>query len=415
MKKTVKTIISLSLIALSLFSSACGAAQSGSSMPDVPSISADYIYLASEDVYMDIFKGSVDQFLVPLISGSPLSGEDIRVELNTNIRLEVGFGSYLGLPNQTEMPFYVYQCYRGKDWKTYAQMQAAYQEMLNGLTLDDAGKAEKAADALKASQNEFLTDYLELRQQGRLPVLYRYMLSVRLLTNGQPLQTETLSEITLYVRGKKLTFPLGSIHSETGTAWPVEENPALISERGLAMSTDVPPSADGLFSLSDGFNIGLLKAAQDFEITELRLFNDDRQLLKVQAVVFNTAQENENGGIAVNENGEDIVPEVLADFLWDRQEPISLSAGQRVYFNFTFRDAALANRLSGYTQLYLEVCYRTADGKTHSILQWYPLRIETINCDPYEIYLAHELGVDIMSYYTDFFYPLNETTGIIQF
>lgn len=413
MKKTLKTIISLFGIALILFLSACGAAQIGSSM-NVPSISADYIYLASEGVYMDIFKGTSGHFLVPLISGSPLSEEDIRVELNTDIRMEIGFDRF-GLPDQVEMPFYVYQCYRGKDWESYAQMQASYQEMLNGLSFEDTGKAEEAADALEASQNEFLPDYLELREQGRLPVLYRYMLSVRLLTDGQPLQTETLSEITLYVHGKKLTFPLGRIHMDAETAWPGEENPALISERGLASSMCIQPSADGLFSLSDGFDICLLKAAQDLEITGLRLFNDDRQLVKVQAVVFNTAQENENGGIAVNENGEDIVPEILADFLWDRQEPISLSAGQRVYFNFTFRDAALANRLSGYTQLHLEVCYRTTDGKTRSILQWYPLRIETVSCDPHEIYLAHELGVDIMSYYNDFFYPLNETTGIIQF
>ena len=102
---------------------------------------------------------------------------------------------------------------------------------------------------------------------------------------------------------------------------------------------------------------------------------------------------------------------VVADYIWDGKSPIELSKGQFIYFNFAFHDPSLANAIWGLTDYLLVTEYRDQKGDIHLERAWFPVTIATPGSNPHEIYLAHELGIDVMSYYTDFYYPINDSSA----
>ena len=379
------------------------------SVPDIPE---DYVYLASENVYLNYSSWQLGSIYISLVSGSPLTDSEVEVTLNS-IKLSsehYGVGSVMGLPEMVEMPFYVYQIYRGKDWTSYAQQQLAYQELLDSLTFEKQGEFNEAAAELEKAQNEFLEDYLYLQEQGRLPVLYNYLLVLH-IPNDPPLTEEPITEIGLSVKGQEYTFPVGSIQYHADSEMP-DTGVGLRTKGGIAGWHCVQPNAQGLFAEKMGSELCLLMAMEDITITDIGLWEDTRCISDIQVVIENRETDSE-GQYFRDELGKPIPGEIVADFFWDGKTPIELWEGQTVYFNFTFHEPTLANKLSGYTQYYLAIHYTDARGNDFCDSQWFPTCIQTIGADPHELYLSHELDIDVMSYYTEYFFPLNDG-GIAQ-
>lgn len=74
----------------------------------------------------------------------------------------------------------MYQCFRGKDWRAYAQLQLDYQ---NVKSSGDHESLEQKEVMLADSQNEFFEDYTALQDAGRLPVLYCQLLKLSMPRN----------------------------------------------------------------------------------------------------------------------------------------------------------------------------------------------------------------------------------------
>lgn len=397
MKKNV--VLALLICLLPVFSmSACTRDHKGEPEEiSVPEIPADYVYLASENLYLNY--SSIGIAYIPLISGSPLTKDDVKVAVGSNpLDAErYGLGSNGGADIEVTMPFYVYQIYRGKDWAAYAALQLAAQDYKH------AGYAEALAE-LEASQNEFLPDYLQLQEQGRLPVLYSYLLFLDF--SDDPAYSEA-TDITLWVKDQKLTFPLGAVHYNANSERP-DIGTGLVSRGEIAGWHVMFANSEGVFKETDGDSFCLHQASENITITDIGLWDDARSISDVQVVIENQ----HNATPAVDENGKPIPADIVADFLWDGKSPIELTEGQYIYFNFSFHDPNLANKPCGYTQYDFAVEYQDESGASFHVLNWYPMSVQTIAADPHELYLAHELNIDVMRYYTDFYYVLAESGGV---
>lgn len=388
---------------------------------DIPNIPEDYIYLASENVYFQYSKYLPGILYIPLISKCPVSKADLSIDLlNDEIEIEqfdLVTGQW-GLSAEAEMPFYVYQTYRGKNWDQFAQVQITYQEALkafDSITRNDdnydmySSALETATNALESSQNEFYDDYAFLQRERMIPVLYRYLL-VLFLKPVDAKHEINIPEIYLSLKGKEYRFPFGEFRYT-----PLEQdiaagNQVLITESGLAGWHIVYANADGVFRENNGNETCLMRADRDCEITGIQLSNDQRELSDIQVVIMNDSENIAEEGALDEEHVFDIV----SDYKWDGSTPITLYEGQRIYFNFSVHDSRLSNTPCGYTQYSLRIDYQY-EGKTGVKIQWFPTIIQTVSGDPHEVFLWKELGIDVMAYYRDFYDRLQKMGyGIIQ-
>lgn len=368
-------------------------------MLEFPEIPTDYFYLAGEQVFLDYSAYDAGNAIIPLLSGSPLTQKDVSITI-AGIKLNETqyYFARDGREERVELPFYMYQTFRGKDWKTAASLQLKYQELLNasekGRGDDEALK--EASDALLFSQNEYLADYQSLQQEGKLPVLYRYLLGLTLPIDN-PLIETPITEITVSVKGTERNFHLGELRYRADSSFPSLTPGTLVTCVGIAGWHIAKTDAAGNVVEADGLNSYRFRAEENVTITAIDLWEDERQISDIQIIICNSQPDGEP--IYDDEGNE--VNDIVADFLWNGDAPIQLLKGQEVAINFTFHDPRLANAPCGYTQYNLAVHYENADGQQGVALQWFPTEIETVSGDPFEIYLQYVLNINAMSYYTD--------------
>ncbi|MDO4543823.1 MAG: hypothetical protein Q4C01_04640 [Clostridia bacterium] len=412
------------IVVLMAFSSVCFGCsvenEGGDGTVDIFEVTEDYVYLASENVYVEDAEGTV---YIPLISGKPINEEDFKVIVNGKTlvtdkdyeKSQYALGGYWGVEAGTryELPFFLYQAYRGKDWKAYAELQLAYKSRDFGTEEGFASFLELEA-ALEESQNEFYDDYLSLQEQGRLPELYSYLLQLRFPGKVEE-WSESVSEITLVVDDREYVFPVGELTSKNYVN-PYNDTELLLKgEGGNAGWNLVHPSENGAFRGSMGKDDCAVSAIENVTITDLRLFEDEREISDIQVVIINPMIGGEWIGGYYDEEGNELPLDIVSDFIWDGKTPIELSKGQLAYFTFTFHEPRLAGKFYGYTEYMFTVEYQDENGEnSNRELSGFPLLIEPVSGNPFECYLQHELGVDVMSYYTDFYDVLEESGGVLE-
>ncbi|MDO4565596.1 MAG: hypothetical protein Q4C04_08280 [Clostridia bacterium] len=404
----------VALLAVSSVCFGCSGQNEGGGAVDIFEIPEDYVYFASENVCIEDAGGTV---YIPLVSGKPINEGDFKVIVNGKTLVENKeyiLGGYWGSEagERYELPFFLYQVYRGKDWKAYAELQLAYEQAYNGKTREDYASLDGLMSQIEESQNEFYDDYLSLQEQGRLPVLYDYLLTL-LLPEKVEEWSESISEITLKVDDREYVFSVGELTTKN-YADPYNDSERLLeNEAGNFGWNLVYPNEKGAFRGSMGKDDCAVSAIENVTITDLRLFEDEREISDIQVVIINPPIGGEwNGGY--DEDGNELTLDIVSDFIWDGKTPIELSKGQLAYFNFTFHEPRLAGEFYGYTQYKFTVEYRDETGeKSNRALFSFPLLIAPLSSNPFECYLQHELGVDVMSYYTDFYDVVEESGGIM--
>ncbi len=381
---------------------------SSSLSSEFPVIPKDYFYLSGEQVYYSYSAAERGRVYFTLISASPLTEEEIAIEIAGK---RIPEGDYLfvqyGLEEQFELSLPMYQTFRGKDWKKECQLQLAYKGVEK-----DYGKRDlyqDAVDALEVSQKEFLDDYETLKKQNKLPVLYRYVLRVTLPEHGFGMES-SMNEITIHAMGTEKTFPVGEIRyteEEDRSAFPLD---TLVPSRfngGWIIASSV--NAD-LSTVVDGHgnillhNLGSshLRALEDLTITSIELWADPRQLSEIHPIISLPSE----GGTTYDENGKE-VHNIIADYIWDGTSPIFLEEGQELSVDAVLYDPRLANAAWGFTEFKIATYYENSAGEKGLVLQDFPIIIQTEKADPFEIYLQNELGINAMSYYTDYYNVLN--------
>ena len=361
----------------------------------VPEIPPDYVFLGSDMVY---YKDGIGNFVyIPIISSFSLMDQDITVMLDEYTMPEGSVQQpQFDEPRAVPMPFYVYQSYRGKDWAAYAKLQLAYKRQ-EGVFLqqDDNGKDmeayEVSANMLMEAQDEFLEDYTLLQEAGKLPMLYYGILRLN-LPEGERMDVQN---ITLRIGDTAKTFPVGKIQ-QSGNDKSWDSEPEIFQVVGNGGWRVVRPNAEGTFPEVSGEDNFGFESSADTTITGIGL-DDGRSLTDIQVVILSVWDKNNK--------------EVVADFIWDGTSPIALKKGQRFYLNFTFHDPRLCS-LWGYTEYDPEIRYLDSKGQERTTEAWLPMYIMTAGADPFEIYLTHELGIDMMAYYRDLLDPLEEYGGV---
>lgn len=381
---------------------------SSSLSPEFPAIPKDYYYLSGEQVYYSYSAAERGRVYFTFISASPLTEEEIAIEIAGK---RIPEGDYLfmqyGIEEQFELSLPMYQTFRGKDWKKECQFQLAYKGAEK-----DYGKRDlyqDTVDALEVSQKEFLDDYEALKKQNKLPVLYRYVLRITLPEYGFGMES-SMKEITIRAMGTEKTFPVGEIRyteEEDRSAFPLD---TLVPSRfsgGWIIASSVNPDQPAV--VDDRGNILLhnlgsshLRALEDLTITSIELWADTRQMSEIHPIISLPSE----GGTTYDENGKEI-HNIIADYIWDGASPIFLEEGQELSVDAVLYDPRLANAAWGFTEFKIATYYENSAGEKGLVLQEFPILIQTEKADPFEIYLQNELGINAMSYYTDYYNVLN--------
>ena len=376
------------------------------------SIPEGYFFLAGEQVFLSYSSNDVGRAYFPLISASPLSEEDISIEIAGRVMepSEYKFNFY-GLPDCFQLPFYAYQIFRGKDWEEECQLQLEYRQTQEDMEMnyENIEAFQEAATALKDSQNEYLEDYEALKKQNRLPVLYRYTLSIT-MPKEETLCGMPITEITLRAMGREKTFSIGEIKYTGNSGDAALPLSSLVRSKFSGGWLIASPVSDGRSVWADGNgNILLnglgsehLRAMEDLYVTAIDIWDDSRQLADIRAVI---SIPNENGSV-YDEVGNEI-HNIVADYMWDGETPIFVEKGQELSIDALIYDNRLVDAVCGQTSFKIAFHYKNADGKQGITMQDYSVQLQTISGDPFEIYLQYELGINAMSYYTDYYSVLS--------
>ena len=162
-------------------------------------------------------------------------------------------------------------------------------------------------------------------------------------------------------------------------------------------------SADGDGNMMlHGLGSEHLKAMEDLSITAIELWEDHRQLSDIRAVISNRNED----GLVYDEEGR-VSHNIVADYKWDGETPIWIEEGQELSIDAVIYDPRLINAVWGYTHFTIAFYYENEEGEQGIALQDYPVQLQTISGDPFEIYLQYELGINAMSYYTDYYSVLS--------
>lgn len=330
---------------------------------------------------------------MPVISAFPIAEEDVWVEFDDGLLPdEYSFSQVYTEDVAITMPFYVYQSYRGKDWAALAEQSQEFETLLA-----QGADVLEASNKLEEMRNEYLEDYLALEEAGKLPVLYNYQLHIFLPVDAA---VPELHEITLHIKDDAYTFPVGRIQFDSDSKHP-ESDTALTPVCFIAGWHVKFARIDGCFRENNERVLCVEKATEDISITDIYLWDDERKISDIEILI--TQPYDPEASISLNTDGQQDDAEIVADYLWDGKTPISLKKGERICVRFTFHEPRFANQASGYTQYHLALEYQTEDESTYNYLIWYPMAVRTFAADPHEIYLAHELGIDVLSYYEDYF------------
>lgn len=382
MKKRIVFMLTICLL-LALALSGCGREEAEAELPPVPEIPEDYIYLASENVYYTLGLPMDNSIFFPLISATPLKQPDFA-----DVTFDVAGLQYMyrldtiGASAAVPMSYSAYRLYR-----------------------------ENLADAADASADNYLADYQQLSDAGRLPLLYNYHLCISI---GET-DCAALHEITLQVKGQTLTFPLSEIRSNPNAAAPTRGQ-GLSYVYGASCWDTFLPCADGTFRIDGSYpafaeipaskafegavddKFAIEQATEDVTITDIFLWEDTREISNIEILI--TQPDDPEAKVCVDESGAQTDAAVVAAYTWDGETPIPLKTGERIRVRFTLHEPRLAGKLTSYTKCIVALQYQTADGATYTQTLWHDIAVRTANYDPHEIYLAHELGIDVVATYT---------------
>lgn len=360
-------------------------------LPPVPEIPEDYLYLTADGVYVLYTPTEFGMARMRVISAFPILAENVEVSLGAlDLKRDDNYDFFAdsGDGNGVVMPFYTYQMFRGKDWSAYAELQFRFEE----LSPYDENYAQTVQE-YEMSRDEFLEDYLLLEKAGKLPFLYSYCLQVFFPEHAEAVESGT---ITLRAEGREVTCSFGSLQyreqSNRGRS-----GTALDADPGYGFNTKWA-NADGLFYEYDGKDVCNFFAKEDVTITNIGVLNDAGSLLDIQLTISEPLEN-------MDEDGND--RQIIASFLWNGSTPVSVSEGQQISVDFVFSSPNLKNIPTGYTQYWVEIEYQDSQNETYYTYHWFPMFVEIYGWDPHAFYLYYNLNVDVMDYFTNYYYKFD--------
>lgn len=287
-----------------------------------------------------------------------LTGEPLKQDSQVWCMLAEGWESMQTQCSEewmTQFPFWLYQTYRGMDWKEMAALKEAAQ-----------GGDEAAKEKLAAYETMYLEDYEALTPQD-LPQIYGYWVTNDLTAtfNNRAARYE---EIPFSIDGVEMDVAVGTlnVHDKGWDQYPAEGNCQDVYAGRLS---DARPTywGDGIVTL------GAMKIAPEDTpqtLTELALYGIVGEILDIQVSV---------GGDTRN---------------WDGSTPMEIPANTSASLTVTLKTQA--NQTVGYCEDANILIQREVEGLTQRL--WYFAAISQ-SWNIYELYAMMVDGLDIGAYY----------------
>lgn len=340
-----------------------------------------------------------------VISKRPLNLE----EFSLSMPIQTGYtASVEELPLQREpeadegsggeypFPYYLYQIYEGTDWKSLAELARLAEET------EDAMKAREYQTAYQNEMNRLYPAFQKLTER-ELPAFSLYEIRIRIPSSyeGNEIFNEECSRIELHLDDFDTVLEGKSfrIHKEPLPYKPLLDangNPEGVKQRffGSTIGVQSYPWNDGYIQLP---YLMWIEALENTVLTDLSLYQSSVEIDELQVKLFS-----EDSGSA-------------KDFLWDGKSPLKVKAGESVLISARLHDPDAGTRLTetaegvtasssyGYSARVYAILQYQCDGREGSALVEENLsRIP----DPWEAYAVWFDGIDVSSYYLDYYYPI---------
>lgn len=332
-----------------------------------------------------LIKDSI-QVSLPIVNSYTYSTADLGqiMSFRDTFYTALDEGQKLGeVSSEHWLPYYVYQGYIGVDFALLGELWQRY--LIERQKRIDTGYTY-ASEAESAAYNEFvamrdsnLPEYKELlAEQTREFFVYQ----VSVIFHRENAVDEVLTDLTVTIDGKQYTPFTGEIHLV-----PSAQPACYAEEESMSLFPALQTPATGLY----GDGIGRLlthkfTAEEDLTLMEYIIREEHFSVLDMIVTIQS------NGGNS-------------ASFYWDGVSPVDVRAGDSVSVEVIFHNEDMEN-FSYYQKVHPELIY-SAGERSYS-------EVTEISCSSIFIMNYHELyaiiydGVNMESYYRDYYYPIFE-------
>lgn len=359
------------------------------------------IYILCGENYYTIYGGvSTNKSIgIYIYSKSELDINSISLKLSAQTAYTVSVGELElnGIVDEEQGPtvfreqfsYALYQCYMGKDFaklweleKAYKASYVAYFEKYE-ITMDEYLAAEQA---YKSYRDAELESYY-LLTTADLPQFYVYYATVN-FKRGDVVE-ETVTEAKLCIEDKSHTLALGTIRlTNERPPYPAPldwYNDGGEAYDGILGSGNSPlPYNDGIHRIQSYFSF---TAEHAMVLTDLQLDNPNHQLVAAWIELAGAS------GGAIYEK-------------WDMSEPFLVMPGDRVRIHIAYRDNGV-NSFSYATKVWGYLIYEWDKGTSCKLSECIVRTASNMNL--YEMYALIFEGLDLESYYRDYYYPKYES------
>lgn len=356
------------------------------------------IYLLCTDMNLTVYDGftSMPSISLYIYSKNELDVNAISLELSVQSDYITSVGEITldsiateGTGQRTEFTYELYQCYMGKDfaklWELEKTYWACYDAYFNKgeITSDEFHAAEQAYIAYRDAERE---SYLRLTKAD-LPSFRVYYVSVSFY--GENFVEEIITEGQLHIGDRVHAVTLGEIRlTKERPDFPAEldwYNGGGFATDGILGSGNSPrPYNDGIHRIEVYFSF---TTDHYMLLTDFKLDNPNH---KLEAVWIEMVSP---GGFSYSG-------------LWDMSEPFELMPGDRVMIHIAYRDEAV-NSLSYATKVWGYLIYEWDEGTSCKLSECDVRTASASNF--YEMYALIFEGLDLESYYRDYYYPKYES------
>lgn len=338
------------------------------------------IYIGCDDSRLDIYNDTSNiTWKFDIVSKVPIDTNTFDIQIPIQNQYEVYIHQW-DFPKETEytveendsfssfsFPYELYTVYCGMD---YSAIKTLYD------TLSRDGWDAESLEQYEDEKNKYRSSFQEITGSD-LPVFYIYSVSVIFDTNSKV--NESFQKVDFLINGKIYPRVIGEIN--------------LINE---SIPFDYPIGGYGKITLAQtpnlygngiGRNINLyrdFKVEQDLILTGFHILGDHTEVLDLYLEIT-------SGGNTVG-------------FSWDGNSEISLFAGDELRIDLIYKreeSSGLYYNLQMYTELDCMI-----DGKLKAIVS--EINLNPTGYNPYMLYAIIFDGLDMESYYRDYYYPLVE-------
>ena len=300
-----------------------------------------------------------------LTTSFPFEPNELTVEVEAEAYVPYETDCYQNMQEEEAVfPFYLYQCYRGMDWKHMGKLAKRYNE--------DNGDIEVAQEFEKM-RYMYVEDYQTAVEQKQLPQLYRYIVVIEFELD-QLESVQNINTITLSLHGKTKSYDFDNFVLDAEKEFEFE-NIGISNTIGI-MDAPIYISNDGVFDLT----YLELQAHEAFTLTGLSFLGENEARITDCFVTLTQADG------------------VKSEMKWDGKTPVQVLEGEAIHINAFCKDTQLADVMEAVTSKYIMVHYLSAEGKECiEIVQG----VYRMRQGLYDLYAMKE-GIDVLSYYLDY-------------